>query len=53
VCDVVLGELSETRQRESGVVLAEIRAHPIEAAIVHQIGFLEAGLADEDVVGGH
>ena len=51
--DVVLGQRGEAHQMRGGVVLAEIGAHAVEAAVIHQVGFLKAGLAGDDVVGGH
>ena len=49
----MLGQHSEPDEGRGGVILAEIGAHPVDAAVVHQVGFLEAALAGDDVVGGH
>ena len=40
-------------KRRGGVILAEIGAHPVDAAVVHEVGFLKAALASDDIVPGH
>ena len=44
---------AQPHQRRGGVVLAVVGAHAVEAAVIHQVGFLEAALAGDDVVVGH
>ena len=51
--EILLGQLGQAHQREGGVVLAEIGAHAVQAPVIHQVGFLETGLAGDDVVGRH
>ena len=53
ICERLLRQHAEAHQRRGGVILPEVRAHPVDAAVVHQVGFLEAALARDDVVGGH
>ena len=43
----------EANERRSGIIFPEIGAHSVDAAVIHQIGFLKAALARDDVVGGH
>ena len=51
--DIVLRQRAEPHQGRGGVILAIIGAHAVEAAVIHQVGFLEAALAGHDVGGGH
>jgi hypothetical protein len=51
--DVVLGENGETREVGGRVILSEIRPHAVEAAVIHQIGFLKARLAGLNIGRGH
>ena len=51
--EALLGQHAEPDQRRGGVILAEIGAHAVDAAVVHEVGFLEAALAGDDVVGRH
>ena len=53
VGEALLGEHPQANERRSGVILAEIGPHAVDAAVIHEIGFLEAALAGDDVVGGH
>jgi hypothetical protein len=46
---VVLGQGGEAHKIGGRVILPEIRPHAVEAAVIHQVGFLEAGLPDLDV----
>src|SRR5262252_8860163 len=47
--DIVFGQTSQPLQCEGGVVVAEIRAHAIKAAVVHQVGLLEPRFTCKDV----
>ncbi len=51
--EVRLGQLGEPDQIGGGVILAEIRAHAVEAAVIHQVGLLKPGLAGDDVGARH
>jgi hypothetical protein len=51
--DVAFGHLAEAEEVFGGIILAEIRAHAVEAAVIHQIGALERGLAALDVLRRH
>jgi len=51
--DILAGHRAQLVERRGGVILAEIGPHAVDAAVVHQVGFLEAALAGDDVVGGH
>ena len=50
---LVLGQRGEAHEIGGGIILPKIRPHAIEAAVIHEIGFLETGLARLDVGGGH
>ncbi len=51
--DIVLRLRAQPHQSRGGVILAIVGAHAVEAAIVHQVGFLETALARYDVVVSH
>ena len=53
VGEALLGEHPEPDQGRGGIILPEIGPHAVDAAVVHQVGFLEAALAGDDVVRGH
>ena len=53
VGEALLGEHAQPDERRGGIILAEIGAHAVDAAVVHQVGFLEAALAGDDVVRRH
>ena len=53
VGEALLGQHAEPDERRGGVILPEIGPHAVDAAVVHQVGFLEAALAGRDIVGGH
>ena len=50
---LVLGQRGQAHQRPGGVVLAVIGPHAVQAAVVHQVGFLKSALASDDVVARH
>jgi len=51
--DVALRKPGDTHKVVCGIVLAEIGTHAVNAAVIHQIGFLEARLARDDILAGH
>ena len=51
--ETLLDQPGQTDQRPGGVVLAVVRAHPVQAAVIHQIGLLKSGLAGDDILVRH
>ena len=51
VGEALLGQHAEPDQGRGGIILAEIGPHAVDAAVIHEVGFLEAALAGDDVVG--
>ena len=51
--DVLFGQRREPDEVGGRVILPEIRPHAVEAAVIHEIGFLKAGLAGLDVGSRH
>ena len=53
LCDARLGQSGKPDQGPGGVVLSIVGAHAVQAAVIHQVGPLKAGLARKDAIGGH
>ena len=51
--EALFGEHAEPDQRRGGIILAEIGSHAVDAAVIHEVGFLEAAFAGRDIVGRH
>jgi len=47
--NIDLGQHGETHKIRGSVVFPKIRSHAVEAAVIHQIRLLKAGLAADDV----
>jgi hypothetical protein len=48
--EIIFDQACQANEGPSRIVLSEVRAHAIEAAVVHQVGLLEPGLASDDVL---
>ena len=51
--DIRLGQLCDADEVVGSVILSEVGAHAINAAVIHQVGFLESGLASDHILGCH